>query len=93
MRPPTITNATITSRMMAQKAQRLQMHNYKCNDYHQNDGAKRRNDYKCATISTVAGYLPAMRKICVTTLADRANNKMADIKSARKENHEGADPA
>ena len=66
---------------------------HKCNDYHQNDGAKRRNDYKCATISTVAGYLPAMRKICPTTLADRANNnKIADIKSARKENQEGADP-
>ena len=33
-----------------------------------------------------------MRKICATTLADRANNKIADIKSARKENQEGADP-
>ena len=55
---------------------------YKCNDYHQNDGAKG------ATItnatSTVAGYLPAARKVCPTTLAD-AETKRCVVSSADAE--------
>ena len=57
---------------------------YKCNDYHQNDGAKG------ATItnatSTVAGYLPAARKVCPTTLAD-AETKRCVVSSADAENN------
>jgi hypothetical protein len=47
--------------------------NYKCSDYHQNDGAK--GAAITNATSTVAGYLPAARKKCPTTLADRASNK------------------